>query len=93
MHRNRQEEYERLCAENEAAEKHARRTERVYWIVTLLVCWAWCLLGGFITAYGFHIVDPVNGPILRDAGVGIAAGGTLITVFAASLHRRRRGYD
>lgn len=89
----RKELYEQMCAENEAAELAARRAERRYWIVTLLVCWAWCVVGGAVTAYGFHIVDPVNGPVLVDAGQFIAAGGTLITVLVAGHHRRKRGFE
>jgi hypothetical protein len=87
------EEYQRLCAENEAAEREARREARRYWTFTLLVCWLWCLAGGAVTVYGFHIVDPVNGPVLVDSGGYIAAAGTLATVLVAGYHRRKRGYE
>ncbi|HZG44006.1 MAG TPA: hypothetical protein VEY93_13710 [Longimicrobium sp.] len=90
MHRP-DDRYERMCAENEAAELAARRAERRYWIVTLLVCWAWCAVGGAVTVYGFHIFDPVNGPILVDAGPKIAGAGTLATVLIAAYHRREQG--
>ena len=89
----RQELDDRMCAENEAAELAARRVERRYWIVTLLICWVWCIIGGAVTAYGFHIVDPVNGPVLVDAGGWIAGAGTLVTVLVAGHHRRKRGYE
>jgi hypothetical protein len=92
MHR-RDDRYERMCAENEAAELAARRAERRYWIVTLLVCWAWCGVGGAVTVYGFHIFDPVNGPILVDAGPLIAGAGTLTTVLIAAYRRREQGYE
>ncbi|HEY7767939.1 hypothetical protein [Longimicrobium sp.] len=89
----RDELYEKMCAENEAAELAAHRAVRRYWIVTLLVCWGWCLVGGAVTAYGFHIFDPVNGPILVDAGPKIAGAGTLATVLIAGYLRRERGYE
>jgi hypothetical protein len=92
MHRH-DDRYEQLCAENEAAELQARRAERRYWIITLLVCWAWCVVGGAVTVYGFHVADPVNGPILVDSGPLIAGAGTLVTVLIAAYHRRKQGYE
>lgn len=87
-------DYERMIAEREAAETAARREERRYWIVTLLVCLAWCAAGGFVTALGFMLVLPEDEAwTLIDAGQGIAAAGVLVTVLVAAAHRRRRGYD
>lgn len=87
-------DYERMIAERDAAEDASRRAERRYWIVTLVVCLAWCALGGFITALGFTMVLPEKDAwILIDAGQGIAAAGVVVTVLYAGHHRRRRGYD
>lgn len=87
-------DYDRMIAERDAEETAARRTERRYWIVTLVVCLLWCALGGFVTALGFVMVLPEDDAwTLIDAGQGIAAAGVLVTVLYAAHHRRRRGYD
>jgi hypothetical protein len=87
-------DYERMIAEREVQEVEARREERRYWIATLLVCFAWCAAGGFVTALGFVLVLPEDTAwVLIDAGQGIAAAGVLVTVLVAAAHRRRRGYD
>lgn len=87
-------DYERTIAERDAEETAARREERRYWVLTLLVCLAWCAAGGFVTALGFALVLPEETAwMLIDAGQGIAAGGVLLTVVVAGYHRRRRGYE
>ena len=88
------EQYEKMIEERIAAEEEARREERRYWIITLLVCLAWCVAGAFVTGLGFALVlDRENAQTLIDAGQGIAAGGVLATVTYAGYHRRRRGLE
>lgn len=85
---------ERTVAEREAEARAADRAERRYWIVTLLVCLAWCAVGAFVTALGFAMVLPEEtARVLIDSGQGIALGGVLLTVVHAGYHRRRRGYE
>ena len=87
-------DYERMIDERDAQETAARREERRYWIVTLLVCLGWCVAGGFVTALGFAMVLPEETAwVLIDSGQGIAAAGVLLTVMIAGYHRRRRGYE
>lgn len=86
--------YEKMIEERVAAELESRREERRYWIITLLVCMAWCLLGAVVTGAGFALVlPPEDADILIDAGQGIAAAGVLATVTYAGYHRRKRGLD
>jgi hypothetical protein len=86
--------YEKMIEERVAAELASRREERRYWIITLLVCMAWCLLGAVVTGAGFALVlPPEEADILIDAGQGIAAAGVLVTVTYAGYHRRRRGLE
>ncbi len=76
------------------AEARAEREARRYWIVTLLVCMGWCVLGAVITGAGFALVLPrEDAELLIDAGQGIAAAGVLVTVMYAGYHRRRRGME
>lgn len=91
---NRREEYERMAAERIAAEEESQREERRYWIITLLVCLAWCAVGAFVTGLGFALVlDEETANILIDSGQGIAAGGVLLTVSYAGYQRRKRGLE
>lgn len=84
--------YEKLIEERAAAERQSRTTERRYWIVTLLVCMAWCALGAVVTGAGFAmLLAPDEAQVLIDAGQGIAAAGVLATVTYAGYQRRRRG--
>jgi high-affinity K+ transport system ATPase subunit B len=88
------EEYERMIEERVAAEEESQRAERRYWIITLLVCLAWCMVGAFITGLGFALVmKPEDAKVLIDAGQGIAAGGVLLTVSYAGYLRRKRGME
>jgi hypothetical protein len=88
------EEYEKMIEERVAAEEESQREERRYWIVTLLVCLAWCVAGAFITGLGFALViEPEDARVLIDAGQGIAAGGVLLTVSYAGYVRGKRGLE
>ena len=86
--------YEKMIEERVADELEARREERRYWIITLLVCFAWCLLGAVITGAGFAMhLSREDADVLIDAGQGIAAGGVLATVTYAGYHKRKRGLE
>lgn len=86
------EDYDRIAAERVEAEMEARREERRHWIITLLVCMAWCALGAFITGLGFALVlDRETADVLITSGQGIAAGGVLLTVSYAGYVRQKRG--
>ena len=86
--------YETMIAERVQAELESRKEERRYWVITLLVCMGWCLLGAVITGAGFALVlSPEDARLLIDAGQGIAAGGVLATVTYAGYNRRKRGLE
>lgn len=88
------EEYEAIIEERIAAEREAERETRRYWIITLLVCLAWCVLGAVVTGAGFAMhLPPEDANVLIDAGQAIAAAGVLTTVTYAGYHRRRRGLE
>jgi high-affinity K+ transport system ATPase subunit B len=90
----RRDDYERMTEQRIAAEEQSRKAERRYWIITLLVCTLWCILGAVITGAGFAMVlRPEDAEVLIDSGQGIAAAGVLVTVTYASYHRRKRGLD
>jgi hypothetical protein len=90
----RREDYDRMIQERVASELESRKEERRYWIITLLVCLAWCVVGAVVTGAGFALVlPPEDADILIDAGQGIAAGGVLATVSYAGYHRRKRGLE
>ena len=90
----RREAYEKMLEERVQAELESRREERRYWIITLLVCTAWCVLGAVITGAGFALVLPrEDAELLISSGQGIAAGGVLLTVVYAGYHRRSRGLE
>jgi hypothetical protein len=86
--------YEKMIEERVAAELESRREERRYWIITLLVCMLWCVLGAVVTGAGFamHLARE-DADVLIDAGQGIAAAGVLATVTYAGYHRRKRGLE
>ena len=87
-------EYEEMIEERVQAEEEARREERRYWIITLLVCMAWCVLGAVVTGAGFALyLKPEDAKLLIDAGQGIAAAGVLATVTYAGYHRRKSGLE
>lgn len=87
-------EYERMIEERVAAELQARKEERRYWIVTLLVCMAWCVLGAVVTGAGFALaLREEDAHLLIQSGQGIAAAGVLTTVTYAGYHRRTRGLE
>lgn len=87
-------EYEEMVEERVAAELESRREERRYWIITLLVCMAWCVVGAVITGAGFALVLPKeDAEVLIDAGQIIAAAGVLVTVLYAGNLRRKRGLE
>jgi hypothetical protein len=86
--------YEKMIEERVAAELESRREERRYWIITLLVCMLWCVLGAVVTGAGFALHLPrEDADVLIDAGQGIAAAGVLATVTYAGYHRRKRGLE
>jgi len=86
--------YEKMVEERVAAELESRREERRHWILTLLVCLAWCVLGAVVTGAGFALrLTPEDARTLIDAGQGIAAGGVLATVSYAGDRRRTRGLE
>jgi hypothetical protein len=86
--------YEKMIEERVAAELESRREERRYWIITLLVCMLWCVLGAVVTGAGFAMHLPrEDADVLIDAGQGIAAAGVLATVTYAGYHRRKRGLE
>jgi hypothetical protein len=86
--------YEKMIDERIAAEEQSRREERRYWIITLLVCILWCVLGAFITGLGFALVlDEETAWTLINSGQGIAAGGVLLTVSYAGYLRQKRGAE
>lgn len=86
--------YEKMIEERVAAELESRREERRYWIITLLVCMAWCVLGAVVTGAGFALVLPKeDAQVLVDGGFWIAAAGVLLTVTYAGYHRRKRGLE
>lgn len=88
------EDHERMIDERTAAEEEASREARRFWIVTLLVCLAWCAAGAFVTGLGFALVmKPEDAKLLIDAGQGIAAGGVLLTVSYAGYLRHKRGME
>lgn len=90
----RRELYEKMIAERIALEEEAQREDRRYWIITLVVCLAWCAAGAFVTGLGFALVlDRETAMVLVDAGQGIAAAGVLLTVTYAGYARRRRGLE
>ena len=86
--------YEEMVEERVAAELESQKEERRYWIITLLVCLAWCFLGAVVTGAGFAMyLTPEDADVLIDAGQGIAAAGVLATVTYAGYHRRKRGLE
>ena len=86
--------YEKMVEERVAAELESQRAERRYWIITLLVCMGWCVLGAVITGAGFAMqLSPEDADVLIDAGQGIAAAGVLATVTYAGYHKRKRGLE
>jgi hypothetical protein len=86
--------YAKLVDERVAAESESRKEERRYWIVTLLVCMAWCVVGAVVTGAGFALVLPAeDARVLIDAGQGIAAAGVLATVSYAGYSKRKRGLE
>jgi hypothetical protein len=86
--------YEKMMEERIQAELESRREERRYWIITLLVCLAWCVLGAVVTGAGFALyLPPEDADVLIDAGPGIAAAGVLVTVTYAGYHRKKRGLE
>ncbi|HEX6036920.1 hypothetical protein [Longimicrobium sp.] len=86
--------YETMIEERVAAEQEARREERRYWILTLLVCMAWCVVGAVVTGAGFALqLKEEDAKLLIDAGQGIAAAGVLVTVVYAGYHRRKSGLE
>jgi hypothetical protein len=86
--------YDRMIEERVAAELESRREERRYWIITLMACMGWCVVGALITGAGFALVLPLDdAKLLISSGQGIAVGGVLFTVSYASLHRRKRGLE
>ncbi|HEY0019660.1 MAG TPA: hypothetical protein VGC13_25375 [Longimicrobium sp.] len=88
------EEYERIIAERVEAEEASEREVRRLWIITLLVCMAWCAVGAFITGLGFALVlDVETANVLIQSGQGIAAGGVLFTVSYAGYLRHKRGLE
>ncbi len=91
---DRRQEYERMIAERIQAEQASEREVRRFWIITLLVCIVWCLVGAFITGLGFALVlDHETAEVLITSGQGIAAGGVLLTVSYAGYLKHKRGLE
>jgi high-affinity K+ transport system ATPase subunit B len=91
---DRRDEYERMIAERIQAEEESEREVRRFWIITLLVCMVWCLVGAFITGLGFALVlDRETAEVLITSGQGIAAGGVLLTVSYAGYLKHKRGLE
>ena len=83
-----------MVRERISDEEEARREERRFWIVTLLVCLLWCGFGAFITGLGFALVlDRETADVLISSGQWIAAGGVLLTVSYAGHLRQKRGLE
>ena len=86
--------YEKMIDERVQSELESQREERRYWIITLLVCMLWCVVGAVVTGAGFALVLPKeDAELLIDSGFGIAAAGVLLTVTYAGYHRRKRGLE
>lgn len=85
---------EAIIEQRIAAEMEAERESRRYWIITLLVCLAWCVLGAIVTGAGFAMhLEPEDANVLIDSGQLLAAAGVLTTVTYAGYHRRKRGLE
>ena len=86
--------YEKMIDERVAAELEARREERRYWIITLLVCMAWCLVGAVVAGAGFAMVlKEEDARVLIQSGQLLAAAGVVTTVTYAGYNRRKRGLE
>jgi hypothetical protein len=90
----RKELYEEMIAEREAAEREASRHRLWFSVRTIAICIGWQLLGGAVVVYAFHGIMPADrAHSLISAGIGLAAGGTLLTVVVRQSRLRDGGYE
>jgi hypothetical protein len=85
--------YAQMIAEREAAEREATRFRFWFSVRTILICLGWQAFGAAVVVYAFHARMPAErARTLLDAGIGIAAGGTLLTVVVRQSRLRGQGY-
>lgn len=85
--------YEQTIAEREAAEIQADRHRFWFSVRTILLCLVWQVVGGAVVVYAFHGVMPrERAQDLIQAGIGIAAAGTVLTVLLRGARLEERGY-
>ena len=85
--------YEEMIADRAARAIEEGRARVWMAVRTVLICLAWQALGIGAMVWGFHVNDPVNGPIAVQGGAGIATVGTFLTLVYAQLRRERKGSD
>lgn len=86
--------YEQMIAEREQAEREASRFRVWFAVRTVLICVAWQVVCGALVVHGFTSVMPADrATMIIDAGVGLAAAGTLAII--ALRHRKLQddGYE
>jgi hypothetical protein len=73
--------YQKMIADREAAERGARRADLFRWLAVLAVCLLWQVVGGVVVVLAFHLhMDRDTATQLMWGGLGIAAAGTVLTV-------------
>ena len=78
---------EQMLAEADADARRAEREILWYAVRTVLLCLCWQTAGGAVVVYSFHaVMARGEATALMNAGIGIAAAGTLLTI--ALRHRR-----
>jgi hypothetical protein len=76
------ERYEGMLAERVAEAAEADRARLWYAVRTVLYCIGCQLVGGALFVYSLHgLMPPDEAQAFLAGGVGIATGGTLLTVF------------
>jgi len=85
--------YEAAIAEREQAEREASRHRVWFAVRTVLICIGWQLVGAAIVVYAFTTVLPGDrADALIDAGIGLAAAGTLLTIVLRHRRLQEDGY-
>lgn len=87
----RRELYEQMSREHAAAAEAAERQRRRAFVVTVLLCILWPVLGLACVAWGLTTTHRVYGPLAFDVGMVVAFGGVFVTVVLAYLRAERRG--